>query len=112
MWTSGRSMNSCRRRRRRTSEAHALRLGDARVLEARQGFSVVGGSARWLVCVMQKLVSLMALGWAWGPLSAWSQHDVQRDAVRLVALGDYEAAAKKLTSKKKPNAGLLGACRS
>ena len=36
---------------------------------------------------------------------AWAQHDVQRDAVRHVARGEFDKAEERLASKKKPNAG-------
>lgn len=37
--------------------------------------------------------------------TAFGQHDVQRDSVRLIARGEFDSVSKKMDSKKKPNAG-------
>lgn len=52
------------------------------------------------------MVRKLALILSWClPLTVLAQHDVQRNAVQKIALGQFEEASKLLLGKRKPNAG-------
>ena len=54
---------------------------------------------------MQRTSLILVAGLLVSSPASWAQHDVQRNAVRQIVRGEYEAAAKTLASKKKPNSG-------